>query len=366
MKKELSSIEIRFLVKELQYLSCTKVDQIYQPGAKEILIQIHITNKGRALLRILLPNFMWISAMKQEMPDKMSNFCSFLRKHLENSRIMKIEQYESERIVKIEFEKQEKYELYIELFSKGNIILCKNNIILMPLETQTWKDRAVKRDEKYVFSSRANVFKMNLREFEAKILESKENISRTLATGLGLGGIYSEEACSRAGINKLEKMKNKENIRKVYTALIGLIEEKANPQVVYENNTVKDITPFALQIYGHLNKKSFESYSQALDSVLSDLTAIERKEKANKSYDDKLKQINKKIEMQAKNLNILEQESEENRRKGESIYENYQDIKQLLDSVKKSIKDTGLKELQEKHKRIKKINEKTKEIYIEL
>ena len=84
MKKELSSIDLIYIVKEIQELVNAKIDQIYQASKKDVILQLHVTGKGKQLLRIM-PGFVYIAKQKPEMPEKLIGFCTILRKYLGNS-----------------------------------------------------------------------------------------------------------------------------------------------------------------------------------------------------------------------------------------------------------------------------------------
>ena len=59
----------------------------------------------------------------------------YLRKKIGTARLRKISQIGFERILNLEFESKEtKYNLIAEIFSKGNIILLKENKILVASE----------------------------------------------------------------------------------------------------------------------------------------------------------------------------------------------------------------------------------------
>ncbi len=129
MKEEITAFELGFLAEELQELADAKIEKIFHVLPKEIVLQLHLPNIGRKILRIS-PNFIYLASQKSEMPEKPSNFCSYLRKYLENARIRSIVQRDFERIVEIALETREKkYVLVAELFDKGNVILCDERSI---------------------------------------------------------------------------------------------------------------------------------------------------------------------------------------------------------------------------------------------
>ena len=151
MIEQVSALELRYLIREIQSIISAKVDKIYMPDKREIDIRLHVPGTGKRILRIVLPGLVYLSEQRQDYPTDPHGFAMFLRKRLGGARVREISQHGSERIMKILFEtKEEKYLMIIELFSKGNVILCDEELnILNPLERQIWKDRAVKSKEKY-------------------------------------------------------------------------------------------------------------------------------------------------------------------------------------------------------------------------
>ena len=334
MKKELTSIEIRFLLKELQDLINAKIDQIYQPSKESLLLQLHVPSKGKKLLKIILPSFIYLSAKKYDMPKKISEFATFLREKISNARIREINQIQNERIIEIKLEKKNKYSLIIELFSKGNVILCQNENILLALWAQKWKNRTIKQGQKYIVPlSKYNLFS---RESLAKAIKnSDETISKTLAVKLRIGKTYAEELCFCSGIDKLSKNLSNEEIEKLYATVQKLANRPVNPRIVYSTEEIIDIVPIELRIYKKYKQKEFKKYSDALASILDKQVETERKTKAMQKFTRKLEKIDTKIEKQKETLTKLEKDIEESQRKGEHIYENYQEIQKAISKSNK-------------------------------
>ena len=371
MKKELSSIEIKYLVDELQYLLGSRVENIYNPEKKELLIVFHSSSVGKQMLRAVMPGFLWVTETKQDMPERISGFCALLRKYLDRAVASKIMQLGSERIVELEFEgKEGTYSLILEFFSKGNAVFCQKGEIMLPLELQEWKDRAVKKGEKYVPPSREHsAFELSLPDFRTILSESKETVSKAMATAVGIGGTFAEEACLRAGVDKKKKKLDDAEIKKLHEVLIDLLQQKIEPNAVFDGNRVIDIVPFKLQLYSGYRQESFKTYSQALDSVLSKGIGEEKLVRVEEQFKKQIERVDKKIEMQEENLKEIYEKIKEEQRKGEVIYEKYQELQKLLAEIQEMRKKYNWQELKEKLKSvkyIKKIDEKTGEITIEL
>src|SRR3989338_1864318 len=99
MAKQLSALDMHFLIKELKEMEGSRVDQIYNYSHEEIYIQLHKSNVGKKILRVIIGKIIFITETKiiDETP---SGFCMLLRKHLEGKFLDSIQQLESERILK--------------------------------------------------------------------------------------------------------------------------------------------------------------------------------------------------------------------------------------------------------------------------
>jgi len=377
MKTDISSLELHYLLKELA-LDGAKLEQLYQVGNEEFIFQFHVTGVGKKILRVVLGKLMYIANNKSDVPEKPPGFCVYLRKKLKSARLQSISQLGSERIVEFLFEtKDSKFKLIIELFSKGNCILCdEQGIILSAMEKQEWKDRSIKPKEKYLYPKREwNFLALSRQDMDSVFNTSnKENLVKALAIDLGLGGIYAEELCIIASVDKNLKPKELSDKEKdsLHDALKKLLSMPLSATMVYadgEKTTLKDVVPFKLRFYGSVPSSDAESFNSALDSVLTkkvDSKAIETAEKTAKT---KLDKVNEMISQQTQRIAGLEASEKENQRKGELIYENYILVQQVLSEInelRKKLSWQEIKEMFRNHKVILDITEKTGEVTIEI
>ncbi|MBD3164452.1 hypothetical protein GF323_04580 [Candidatus Woesearchaeota archaeon] len=368
MKSNISSIDLHYLLKEMQFLEGARVDKVYHPRKEELLFQFHVASKGKQLLRVISGKFIFLSEYKENY-DSPSGFCMFLRKKLSNSRLREIQQEHSERVVRLVFENKEgKLNLYIELFGKGNIILAdsKNNII-NALQQQKWKDREIKKGLGYVFPKKEfELFKISKNEF-CMAIDSNSQLVMKLAKDIGLGGTYSEELCILSGIGKNKKRLSKAEKESLYSSFSKIIAKKISPFIIYQKNSIKDIVPFELEIYKNLEKKSLPSFNSAFDFFFKEEYA--EKEEFVSKHQQLIDKTNKIIEQQKGQIKNLEKKSEQNNRKGELIYENYTVIEQILRELNKARQKYSFSEIKEKlkgHNVIKSIDEKDKKIIINI
>jgi len=374
MKKNLAALELSYVVKELDVLIDAKLDKIYHPNKKTLLLQFHITGQGKKILRISVPDYIYFTDYKEKSPETPSGFCMVLRKNLEQSRLRAVKQLGSERIIELLFEKKEKHKLFIELFSPGNIILCKEgDIIISALETKKWKDRTIRGGIAYVFPKREINF-FDLKKAELKELlknTEKDSIVTCLAINLGFGGVYAEEICLLAKIDKKINPKkiNENNLNSLLKAIKSLCSRKINPCSVYDKKNVVDIVPFSLELYKNFEKKDFKSYNEALDNYFTKQVKEEKVDESELRYKKELEKLNKIIDGQKKQIERMQTSIKVNNQRAEVIYTNYKLIEDIITELKNARQKYSWKEIKKKlkgHKIIKEIDEKEGKIILEI
>ncbi len=355
-KKGVSSVELAALIEELQSLVRGKVSQIYHQEKKELLLQMHAPGEGKKLLKVVPGKFLCLTTDKKA-PLRPTGFCMQLRKYLGNAFVKKIEQKGSERIVVFELERKGTFFLIVELFSKGNIVLTDSAMeIIAVLQWQKWKDRVVKPKEKYVFPAEGFNWKKVTLSGLKKILAAseKKNLATSLATEVGLGGLYAEEVCLRAGVDKNVLPGDTKDVAALVKAIKGLLDFDGKGYV-YEN----EITPSKLE--GQKIMKTFGSYNAAINTLNPFLRVS--------PYEKKIAALKKMIAAQEDALVSLEEKISLNSSKGEKVYEEYAALQKLLDAVASMRKSKDWVEIGKELKSLKKIksvNLKDRKVVLEL
>ncbi len=362
---QLTAVDLHFLVKELQAAVNSKIDKIYQLD-NSFIFSLHSASLGRSYLKALLPYVVFLTGYKGNVPERPSEFCIFLRKHLVNARIREIRQYKGERVLELFLEtKENRLKLIIELFSNGNLILCDSeNKIKSALITKKWKDRTIRGNIAYSYPEKRYSFKEIAKEELYKLLSEpkRESIVKALAIDLGLGGPYAEELCFRSGVDKSKKKADKKDADALFDKLREMLSEQ-----IKANKAENRIYPIELKT--QKPEKLYNSFNSALDEELSEAIATGQKNEKLKSWQKKISSIKKILEKQEADIEKFKREHDEAKRKGELIFENYAAIKEILDELNKAMKKYSLKDIKEKlkgHKTIKELNEKEKAIVIEL
>lgn len=335
-KESITSLDLSFLIKELQGLVGGRIGKIYQKG-KRFRIQIYISGKGNYEL-VFSPSTIYLTEYKRKAPPQPPNFCMFLRKYLKGKRIREIKQYKFDRIFQIH---TDDYIMIAEIFSKGNVILCTSSYkIKMPLEVQRWKSREISPDKQYKYPpTNPDPRKLKFEEF-SNVLSGE--IVRCLASDLGFGGTYAEEICLRASIDKQKK--GEELTRKERKTLFNSMKEMfkdKSPSIVYENGEKKDVVPIQMKKYEAKEKEEYDSFSQALDQYFSQKEKKEVEEKKEEVFEEKIGKIEKRKEEQKEARENWKKEARESREIAELIYNNYGLVEGILSGINKA-KDQGL------------------------
>ncbi len=348
MKLELSSLDIYYLVREFAVLAGAKIDRIYESADRreEFLFVFHKTGEGKKFLKVVLPSLIFLDEEKDSYENP-TGLCMMLRKYLEGSRLTAISQKDFERIMVLEFESRAEstagtFFVIIELFSKGNLIFCDSTYKILNLyEDQHWSDRVLKKNETYKFpQSSANPLQLTQEQF-AKLLanSAKESLVKSLAIECSLGGAYAEILCTSAGLDKNCKTTalDAQKLQTLYHSFSALFTQE--PQAVKSNNRL-----FPLALKSFAPAETYPSFSNAIAvnyPKFSDDTAA-------KSNAQNIARIESIIAEQEKKLAQYEEEFRENQRKAELIYEKYQEVSAILETIKSARKKYSWKEIREK------------------
>lgn len=361
MVKELSSMDLYYLVKELKLLENSKVDRIYhtKENPEELIIVVHVTSQGKHILKITLPSIMYIDYSKEEQGIA-TGLCMMLRKYLEGSSLKSITQTDFERVIQIEFQrKDDKFFLILELFSKGNIIFCDNDKkILNLLNTQKWKDRELKKDLTYQKPKSIDIKNIDEKMISDIISNSnKDSIVKTLAMNLSLGGIYSEELCERAKIDKRSKTADPKLLLKALKTLLS--------QEIKANSNSGRVFPFELITIQP--EKYYDTFSEAIAKN------VQLKDLEHEKYEKQKEKISFIVEEQKKVLEETEKAIKENQQKADTMYQKYAELESIIQTIRDARKKFGWQEIRKIIKEDKKfskviteINEKEGTITIEL
>lgn len=138
----LDGLTMSVLAKELnERLQTGQIQKLYQIDKTTLLFKIRALNEDQSLvITVGATPAMYLSKPLQDLPKEPSSLCMFLRKHIEGSRIVKVEQINGDRIMCIQTDKLEmdgsitSTFIYVELMGKySNCIFVQEGVILESL-----------------------------------------------------------------------------------------------------------------------------------------------------------------------------------------------------------------------------------------
>ncbi len=325
MKEELSSLDIKIIVSELQSLVGARMEKFYQKE-REVHILLHIPQQGTHTL-VLGSGKIFLTKKRFEYGQTPPPFAMTLRKYLGGKKIAAITQHDFDRVVIIE---TDAHKIIAELFRNGNIVLTDPEYkIWSMLERQEWKDRSIKMRETYKFPARGNTD-----EIFSKLKESEKQSVVFLASEMSFGGEYAEEILSRAKVEKTKSCKalSEKEISAISREIKKILEETPSPYVVLDAEKAIDFAPFEMARHGSKARKETGTFNEAVADYFSgnDVAGapkIAATEKAEKSKNEK---YNIRLDQQVSAIARIESEAAHAKKIGDLIYSNFEMLQHAI------------------------------------
>ncbi|WP_142858682.1 ribosome rescue protein RqcH [Salinigranum halophilum] len=352
-KQELSSVDLAALVTELNRYEGAKVDKAYLYGDDLLRLRMRDFDRGRVELIVEVGDVKRAHIADPEhvpdAPGRPPNFAMMLRNRIANADFVGAEQYEFDRILVFEFERgDERTKIVAELFGQGNIaVLDETDEVVRSLETVRLKSRTVAPGAQYEFpSSRLNPLTVGFDTFRRRMAESDTDVVRTLATQLNLGGLYAEELCTRAGVEKTLAIEDagEAEYRAVHDAIADLAAQLKSgdfePRVYLDGDRVVDATPFPLREREReeLNEEAYDTFNEALDAYFYRVQLAEEEEPEpgdnRPDFEAEIAKQQRIIEQQEGAIEGFEEQAQAEREKAETLYARYDLVDEILATVR--------------------------------
>lgn len=366
-KRELSSIDLAAVVAELGAYEGSKLDKAYLYGDGLLRLKMRDFDRGRVELIVEVgeQKRAHVSAVENvpDAPGRPPNFAMMLRNRLSGADFAGVEQYGFDRILEFHFERDdEDTTIVAELFGQGNVaVLDENREVVDSLDTVRLKSRTVAPGSQYEFpDERINPLEISYEAFAANMEESDTDLVRTLATQLNFGGLYAEEVCTRAGVEKAKDIEDadEEDYEAIFEAIermsIPLRTGEFDPRVYSEDDQLVDVTPFPLDEYDHLEAEAFDTFNDAVDYYFANLDVEGEKEEAapgsqRPDFEAEIEKQQRIIEQQEGAIEGFDQEAEQEREKAELLYGNYGLADDILKTVQQAREqDTSWEDIEAK------------------
>ena len=290
----LDGLTMSVLAKELnERLQTGQIQKLYQIDKTTLLFKVRALNEDQNLIiTVGATPAMYLSQPLQDLPKEPSSLCMFLRKHIEGSRIVKVEQINGDRIMCIQTDKLEmdgsitSTYIYIELMGKySNCIFVQDGIILESLihvSPLMNRERIISPKIQYDLPPNAN--RVSLMDFD-------NNEIKNLLTSFGNGSVQQSIRAIFNGFGKplldellyISKLSGEEIItdldtsqldtlaKALYDLKVKLENSKGLFTLVNDNNK-KAYTSILLHNYKVL--KEYNTISEALEESIHNTKAI--------------------------------------------------------------------------------------------
>jgi predicted ribosome quality control (RQC) complex YloA/Tae2 family protein len=360
-KRELSSVDLAALVTELRRYVGAKVDKAYLYGDDLLRLRMRDYDRGRVELLVEVGDTKRAHVAAPEhvadAPDRPPNFAKMLRNRIGGGELASVEQYEFDRILVFEFERPDQdTRVVAELFGEGNVaVLDEAGEVVGSLRTVRLKSRTIVPGAQYGFpASRLNPLTVGFDTFRRRMAESDTDLVRTLATQLNLGGLYAEEVCSRADVEKTRAIADatEADYRALHDALGRLAEDlrggEFTPRVYLEEDRVVDVTPFELAEREGLEFEPFDSFNAAVDSYFHRLEHEDGRDGSGggarggggdenrPDFEEEIERKQRIIDQQEGAIEGFDEQAERERAKAESLYANYELVDEVLSTVREA------------------------------
>ena len=293
-------ITIAGIVKELREKTVGgRIYKIAQPEKDELLLTIK-NNGGQVRLLLSadasLP-LIYMTDQNKQSPMTAPNFCMLLRKHLQNARIISVEQPGLERIVRMELEHLNemgdicrKY-LAIELMGKhSNIIFYDDtNVIIDSIKHISGLVSSVREvlPGKEYFVPRTQEKKNPLEvTAEQVVLTLKEKsmpaYKAVYSSFTGLSPCIAQEICYRAGVDADRPTPECQDaeLLTIANALVQIMEQVKRgdfvANVVYENKQPVEYAMVELTSYPQTSMMRYDTVSELLEHYYAEKNMITR------------------------------------------------------------------------------------------
>lgn len=295
----LDGLTMSVLAKELnERLQTGQIQKLYQIDKTTLLFKIRALNEDQNLIiTVGATPAMYLSKPLQDLPKEPSSLCMFLRKHIEGSRIVKVEQINGDRIMCIQTDKLEmdgsitSTLIYVELMGKySNCIFVQNGVILESLihvSPLMNRERSISPKLQYELPPNAN--RVSLMDFDyneiRNLLVSFGNgsVQQSIrAIFNGFGKPLLNEVLYNTNLNGDEIITDLEasQIDKLANALYDLkmVLQNGNGLLALANdNHKKAYSTFILHNYNVV--KTYETISEALEESIHNTKAIHTADK---------------------------------------------------------------------------------------
>ncbi len=355
----MTSVDIAFVLRELESLVGARVEKVFQEG-HQIHFALHLPGRGGRTL-LAGDGMLFLSEATPPHAKVPTSFAMYLRKYLKGKRINKVVQQGFDRIVALEFDGAK---MIFELFRDGNaLFVSPEGQILSLLVRERWKDRTLKKGETYTLPpSGMNPVDITLEDFLPAMKNDKQVVA-FLAREMSFGGTYAEEVCARAGIEKSTPCNTlpSKDVKLLLNTVKGLLNESITPSIIGEGEKRIDVVPISLKKYTDFSETKFSSFNSALEEYFLSGMNVKEEENAKKEKMTREKKILVRKKAQEDAIMRRDKEAGSLVRAAELISASYSEYESLILAVR----EKGIGKAKQVSVKVKSVDNKKKLISID-
>ncbi|MAH16975.1 MAG: hypothetical protein CL960_00530 [Euryarchaeota archaeon] len=262
MKKALSSPDLRALVESWQSLVGARVEQVQRPEANLLHLKLRHRQQGTLHLLVDLQGWAWLGDAPVGAPTT-GGFITELRRHIRKARLESIAQLGADRILELRFAAGEaRPVLLLELFHRGNALLCEDGNIVQALRRQEFRHRTLGPGEVYLPPpSPCDPFAASETQFAEQLAASKRELVPALAVECNLGGDLAETAARGLTGTRAAKLPAA-SMATLWQRVRSLLDGERQPTIFFRDGEPATVSPFLLE--GFDDRRDFDTFDAAI------------------------------------------------------------------------------------------------------
>ncbi|MGC9152322.1 MAG: ribosome rescue protein RqcH [Vulcanisaeta sp.] len=313
-KKSLNILDLLAIVTELRELEGSIIDKVYTMGGSLLL---RFRKEAEKYFVIANSHRFGLTSYVLEHGTES---VTALRRLIENSRLVKIEVLNFDRVIRLALDDGF---LIIELLEPWNAIYTGNDgIIKWVLRTYRGKDRTINVGLEYRPPPQGFVKPFDEANNVINTLRSFDNIGKAIARGLGLGSEIANEVCARASID-CSMPTNSVDADKVLVVINSMIntviEGKLEPTIYYSSGFPITVTPLKFLSIKYDGVKQFQKFNEAVDEYFHEIEVKEETQRKLTNIMGEINRLERSIDELAVNIENFRKGSEELRVKAETV-----------------------------------------------
>ena len=311
----LAGIELTYLVKEIgEKVDGCYVSNIYGINRNSLLFKMRHPDKPDIMLMISSIG-MWVTSKKID-PIEPNKLLRRLRSDLLRSKIEKIEQIGTERIVYLTFSNFEnRFVLIVEFFGEGNMLLCNyNKKILALMHSIDVRHRQLRIGLEYQPPPQDGIDILALEKEKFKgILSTSTSIGKIIGRGLGLPKKYVEEIIRLSAISRVKPSNELsddefEVLFDVINTVISNVVNGKHDATIITDKEESDVFPIRFSD-DNIKAREVSNFNEGLDIIFTEQILQKGKSLYSKEAEKRITELQNRLDEQKNAIDVVQEKS---------------------------------------------------------